>query len=357
MVNKKVNKTDSKILIADDHPANVMLLDKILKINGFSETLSITDSRDIMKAFNKFQPDLLLLDLKMPYLDGFDILRSLNEEMNTSYLPVIVISAQDDMTNRLKALEMGAQDFISKPFNNSEVMLRVSNFLDLQFYNNNIKNKNIILEKSIQKKNDELNRMQDEVMNRLLRAIEFRDHETGDHINRISEYTTIIAKGLGLLEENIDKLTYASLMHDIGKIGVPDEVLNKPGTLNNSEWEQMKTHTVKGAEILENSGSKVIQLAEQIALTHHEKWDGTGYPEGLSGTNIPLSGRIVAIVDVFDALMSERPYKKAWKFEAAVNYLQEQSGKHFDPDVVKAFFENLPEIKKVLSAHNNEIKF
>jgi len=345
---EKVNldKLNSKILIVDDNAANVKLLEKILNINGFKNIRTLTDSKQVLAVYGVYKPDLLLLDLKMPYINGFDVLERMRIE-DPNYLPVIVISAQNDIDNRLKALNLGAQDFIAKPFNSTEVMLRVNNFLNLHFSNKTISMKNTELENSIEEKNKELQEMQKEVIERLLRAIEFRDFETGDHIYRISQYTTSLAKTLGMPQEEIEDLSYASLMHDIGKIGVQDSILNKRGTLTADEMNQMRTHTIKGAEILKGSHSKVIQVAEQIALTHHERWDGQGYPKGLDGPRIPLVGRIVALVDVFDALISERPYKEAWTFDEAVSYINKQKGTHFDPTVVDAFVKCLPEIKKI----------
>ncbi len=347
MMNKQILEENSRILVVDDNPANVKLLERILHINGFKDVKALSDSREVLHVYSEYHPDLMLLDLKMPYVDGFDILECLKDNTKSDYVPVIIISAQDDTGNRLKALELGAQDFISKPFNHTEVMLKVFNNLKIKLHNNDITTQNIILESEVQEKKQELNEMQHELVERLLRAAEFRDQETGNHIVRIKKYALIVSEELGLSAETAENIAFASLMHDIGKIGVPDEILNKPGKLNALEWESMMAHTTKGAQILNGSSSKIIQLAEKIVLTHHEKWDGTGYPNKLAGTQIPLAGRIIALVDVFDALISDRPYKKAWSTEDAVNYIRMQSGTHFDPDVVEAFCKSLPKLMQI----------
>ncbi len=344
------NKNESKILIVDDNPANVKLLEKILKINGYTNIETLTDARQALILYEEFDPDLMLLDLKMPYFDGFSIMEFLKDEVGLVYLPVIVITAQNDKQNRMRALELGAQDFIGKPFDTAEVVLRVGNFLDIRTINKELFNKNTMLETSVSEKEKKLEQMHTELIERLLIAVEFRDQDTGEHISRIKKYVEALSKKLGFSEEVAQNVGNASLMHDIGKIGVPDNVLNKKGKLDNKEWENMKEHTVKGAHILKGSNSNVIKLAEEIALTHHEKWDGSGYPNGLSGANIPLPGRIVALVDVFDALISDRTYKKAWEINDAVDYIKSQRGKHFDPLVVDMFIENLNEFIKIANS-------
>ncbi len=340
----QVSIKNPKVLVIDDNPANVRLLEKILQINGISNVMTLTDSRQAMHIYNEYQPDLLLLDLKMPYVDGFEILQSIKEANRPEYLPVIVITAQDDMDNRLKALRLGAQDFIGKPFNNAEVILRVSNFLDIRLHDKDISAKNTELEDAVRDKKQKLHDMQNEMLESLIKAAEFRDQETGNHIVRINKYAYVLAKAMQLTDGEAENIAGAGCMHDIGKIGVPDDILKKPGKLAPSEWDSMKEHTLKGAEILKGGTSDVMQLAQQIALTHHEKWDGTGYPRGLSGTQIPLAGRIIALVDVFDALVSDRPYKKAWKIEDAAEYIKQQSGTSFDPDVVEAFVKCMPDL-------------
>lgn len=338
---------ENNIMIVDDSPTSVMLLEKMLRQYGFKNILSITDPRMVMEEYLEFQPDLLLLDLVMPYLDGFDILEQLDELNESTYLPVIVITSQNDKENKLRALSLGAQDFIGKPFDDSEVITRINNFLNVRQMQNKIKNYNLWLEEKIRENNEEISALQTDLILRLLRAAESRDYNTGGHITRIGEYAYILSRAIGMTETKSKKMSEACKMHDIGKIGIPDGILLKPAKLNDEEWEIMKTHTLKGADILKDSPSDDLKLAEEIALTHHEKWDGTGYPNGLKGENIPLSGRIMALIDVFDALLNDRPYKKAWDFEQTVFYIQTESGRHFDPKIVSAFMESLPKFKEI----------
>ena len=338
---------ENNIMIVDDSPTSVMFLERMLRQYGFRNILPVTDPRTVIEKYLEYAPDLLLLDLVMPYLDGFDILEQLDKLNESSYLPVIVITSQNDKENKLKALALGAQDFIGKPFDDSEVLTRISNFLNVRQMQNKIKNYNLWLEEKIRENNEEISALQTDLILRLLRAADSRDHTTGGHIARIGQYTYTISRALGLSEAKSKMMAEASKMHDIGKIGIPDEILLKPGKLNDEEWETMKTHTLKGAEILKDSHSEEIRLAEEIALTHHEKWDGTGYPYGYKGEEIPLSGRIMALIDVFDALLNDRPYKKAWDLEQTVLYIQTESGRQFDPKVVVAFMESLPKFTEI----------
>lgn len=344
---------ENKIMIVDDSPTSVMFLEKMLRQYGFKNILAINDSRMVIEKYMDFEPDLLLLDLVMPHFDGFDVLEQLDELNESSYLPVIVITSQNDKENKLKALSMGAQDFIGKPFDDSEVITRINNFLNVRQMQNKIKNYNQWLEDKIRENNDEITALQTDLILRLLRAAETRDFNTGGHITRIGEYAYILSQALGMSEERSQTLSDACKMHDIGKIGIPDGILLKPAKLNDEEWETMKTHTLKGAEILKGSPSENIKLAEEIALTHHEKWDGTGYPNGLKGEDIPLSGRIMALIDVFDALLNDRPYKKAWDLEQTIFYIQTENGRHFDPRIVKAFMENLSKFKEIYHSFQN----
>jgi len=334
--------SNAKILIVDDHPANLLLLEKLLVISGFHNIKTTTDSRETLELYTKFKPDLLLLDFRMPYLDGFQVMEQLNSYKEDDYLPIVMITAQDDREHRLKALKTGAKDFIVKPFDHAEVIMRIRNNLEIRLLYNEVRLHNHQLEEKVQDRIKEFQELQIELIQRLVLAAEFRDSETGNHIVRMSMYTYELGKVVGLPEKECKLLLYASMMHDIGKIGIPDNILLKPGKLIPKEWEIMKTHAYKGAQILKGSSSEIIKMAEQIALTHHEKWDGSGYPQGLKGEEIPLVGRITAICDVFDALISERPYKQAWPKEMVISEMERGSGIHFDPFLVKAFFEILP---------------
>ena len=339
---------ESKILIIDDQQPNVLLLEKILKASGYKQILTTTDSRNAIELYRSFQPDLLLLDLNMPYMDGFEIMKQLKETSEVdSYQSILVLTAYTDLEIRLRALEAGARDFLSKPFDRLEVLTRIRNLLEVRLLHNRLREHNKTLEERVKLRTIEVIQTQFEIINRLALAAEFRDNETGNHIIRMSTYAFMLARAIGLNDEESGLIMHASSMHDIGKIGIPDSILLKPGKLTPEEWEIMKTHTMIGARILSKSNSNLLQMAEEIALTHHEKWDGTGYPNGLKGEEIPLNGRISAICDVFDALTSDRPYKKAWSIDEAINEIKQQSGKHFDSDLVKIFIQILPEILKV----------
>ncbi len=329
-------------MIVDDQESNSLLLEKLLRVYGFTNIKALFDSRDVVALYNDYQPDLLLLDYRMPYLDGFEVMELLNNVKGEDYLPVIMITAQDDHEHRIKGLELGAKDFIGKPFDHTEVMMRIQNMLEIRLLHNQVKRYNLELEEKVQERTKELQDLQLELLHRLVRAVEFRDHDTSDHVLRIGNYAYKLAEEVGLPKKECQLLSHACTMHDIGKIGISDKILFKPGKLDPDEWEIMKTHTTKGAQILTGSTYELINMAEIIALTHHEKWDGSGYPRGLKGKEIPLVGRITAICDLFDALISERPYKEAWTIEDAIVEIRRGSGTAFDPDIVEAFSRIVP---------------
>jgi len=347
-------KTQSKILIVDDNLTNVFLLEQLLKMNGYSNIVTLTDSREVLSTYVNMEPDLILLDLKMPYLDGFQLLELMNLEKKNDYLPVIVITAQSEKENLIKALKLGAKDFIGKPFDGAEVLMRVANMLEIRLLHNATKRDNLLLEVKVKERTKEIQDIQLELVQRLLRAAEFRDNDTGNHIRRIGEFAAALGKLIGLDAEYCNRLFQASMMHDVGKIAIPDSILLKPDKLTDFEMEIMKKHTIKGAEILADSSSEVLRLGEEIALTHHEKWDGSGYPRGLKGAEIPLSGRITAICDVFDALRSERPYKKAWSLEDVIATMKQERGYHFDPSLLDTFMNNLNIFTGIRQNHENK---
>ncbi|WP_303867619.1 HD domain-containing phosphohydrolase [Acetobacterium wieringae] len=346
-------KQTSRILIVDDTPANVFLLEQLLKLSGYTNIVTLTDSREVLSTYQTFQPDLLLLDLKMPYLDGFDILKQLNALENEDYLSVIVITAQSDKENRLKSLELGARDFIGKPFDHTEVIMRVTNLLEIRLLHNATKENNRLLEERVTERTREIENIQLELVNKLLIAAEFRDDNTGNHILRIGQYAAVLGQLWGLDQSDCLLLSQAAMMHDIGKIGVPDGILLKPGPLTVEEMAIMKTHTQKGADILTGSAATVLQLGEVIALSHHEKWDGSGYPAGLAADAIPLEGRITAICDVFDALLSERPYKPAWTMNSTLDLMAREAGHHFDPELLQLFLDNVDRFIKIYNECTN----
>ncbi len=344
----------SSILIVDDNPLNVALLEDILEQEGYSNYLSTTDPRTVVDLHLQEKFDLLLLDVRMPHLSGIQVMEALREQIRDDYLPILVLTAQTDPQTRQEALEAGAKDFLTKPFNQWEVVLRIRNMLETRYYYKRQVLRAEILEQEVRARTKTIRDTQLEIVHRLARAGEFRDTDTGAHIIRMSRMSELIAQGLGLDEKTCELILHASPMHDVGKIAIPDAILLKKGPLNDEEWEIMKSHAAVGAEIMGDHPSEVIWMATVIAQHHHEKWDGTGYPQGLKGEEIPLPARIVAVADVFDALTSERPYKNAWSQEKALDYIREQSGIHFDPNIVEVFLKLGPELTKIKEEFSEE---
>ena len=349
MIDDKTIK-NAKILVVDDQPANVTLIEKMLEIDGYLNVMSTTDPTQVESIYMEQNSDLVLLDLNMPVMDGYQVLEKISE-VDPDYSPVIVLTAQSDRDSRIRALDLGARDFLAKPFDRVELMTRIRNMLEVRIMAKAIKNQNIILDGMVKERTQELNDTRLEVIRRLGRAAEYRDDMTGFHIIRMSRYSQLLGLAAGMSEREAEVLLNASPMHDIGKIGIPDRVLLKQGKLDAEEWKIMQTHVDIGVEILSGSSSVLMDMAAEVAQNHHEKWDGSGYPRALSGEDIPLTGRIVAVADVFDALTTERPYKKAWPIEEAVEYLKEQSGKHFEPILVDLFLEILPDILEIRSQY------
>ncbi len=352
---------DAKILIVDDQPQNVRLFEMMLSYAGYANVQSTSDSREVEGLYRENDFDLIMLDIRMPHLDGFQVMAQLSDRIKGDYLPILVLTAQEDMETRLKALEAGAKDFVTKPFDRMEVLKRIHNMLEVRFFHNERMRRTETLEAKVrertselQARNDELERTRLEIVQRLGRAGEYRDNETGMHVLRMSKSCQRLALALGLSEAEADIILHASPMHDVGKIGIPDHILLKPGSLDVDEWETMKTHSSIGADIIGEHTSEPMRTAYTIASTHHEKWDGSGYPEGLKGEEIPIEGRIAAICDVFDALTSERPYKKAWPIEKATTLIHDQSGKHFDPQLVRLFDEVFSDILKIQQDYADE---
>jgi putative two-component system response regulator len=339
---------NAKILIVDDEIANIALLEDILENEGYINFKSTSDSRKALNLYKEYRPDLVLLDLNMPYIDGFKVMEQLNEFEKNSYAPILVLTAQSDRNTRLRALAAGARDYIEKPFDITEVIQRISNMLEIRLLHNQVRDQNAILEERVKERTQELENTRQEAILRLGRAAEYRDNETGMHVIRMSRLSAKLAKEIGLTDGECQLMLQASPMHDVGKIGIPDEILLKPGKLNDDEWDIMKKHPEIGAEILSGSQSAVMQMAASIALTHQERWDGSGYPNNLKGEEIPLAGRIVAICDVFDALTSKRYYKEAFTVERSVEIIEQGSGKDFEPSLVNAFKKALPEMIRIV---------
>jgi len=329
--------TTARILIIDDQPSNVMLLEGILQEEDFSSYHSVTDSRDALPAFIEYLPDLILLDLQMPYMDGFEVMKQLRACIAPGdFLPILVLTADITPDAKRRALTEGALDFLTKPFDATEVLLRIKNLLQTRSLHLQLQGQNELLDQKVRLRTAELEATQVEILERLALAAEYRDDDTGEHTKRVGKTAAQIAEALDWSAGDVELIRRAAPLHDVGKIAIPDSILLKPGKLTPEEFERMKTHTSLGAQMLSGGEFPLLQLAEQIALTHHERWDGTGHL-GLREDAIPLAGRIVAVADVFDALISERPYKQAWPLNESLEEIKRQSGRQFDPRVVEAF--------------------
>ncbi len=326
------------VLIVDDEPLNVMLLRHILESAGYGCLISTSEPREVADLCQTHAPDLLLLDWMMPHISGLDVLQGLRAALKPGeFLPVMVLTADASPPTRRTALSQGAQDFLTKPFDQAEVLLRVRNLLATRLLHVQQQDANRRLEERVEERTRALVASQVEVLERLAQAAEFRDDDTGQHTRRVGDLAAQIAREAGLDEEQSELIRRAAPLHDVGKIGVSDTILLKPGKLTNEEFDIIKTHTLLGAQLLRDGSSPLIALAECIARSHHERFDGRGYPGALEGENIPLEGRIVAVADVFDALTHERPYKRAWPVEEALAEIQKGAGTQFDPRVVEAF--------------------
>ncbi len=329
-----------RVLVVDDQPANARLLERILKSNGYPEVLTTTESSEVPQIYRTYKPDLILLDLHMPVMDGFEVLERLQAMTEReAYLPIVVLTADITPEARRRALATGAKDFLIKPFDAAEVVLRIHNLLETRRLHQRLSDRNRDLEIRVSERTEQLESARLEILERLAIAAEFRDDDTGEHVHRVAHNSALVAGRLGLRPEEVELIRRSSTLHDIGKIGIPDAILLKPGKLTADEFTTIKTHTVIGSQILGGSEVPPLRWAEEIARTHHERWNGSGYPKGLSGESIPIAGRIVTVADVFDALTHDRPYKRAWSVTDAVAEIESQSGRQFDPSVVAAFLD------------------
>ena len=315
-----------RLLLVDDEPTNLQVLRHVLQADY--RLLFATDGARALQVAREQQPDLILLDVMMPHLDGYAVCRVLKADAATAAIPVIFITALTDSQDETSGFDVGAVDYITKPVSPPVVRARVRNHLSLV-------------------RVDELRETRLQIVQRLGRAAEYKDNEAGLHVIRMSHFSQLLALAAGCSPAWAEDLLNAAPMHDVGKIGIPDAVLRKPGPLDADEWATMRRHPEIGAEIIGEHPSGVLQLAREIALAHHEKWDGSGYPRGLAGEAIPLSARIVAIADVFDALTTRRPYKEPWPVQEAMNHIAAQAGKHFDPALVALFAPLLPQLLEV----------
>ncbi len=332
--------TKQSILVVDDTATNISVLSDLLRKNY--KVKAATNGQDALRiCASAPPPDLVLLDIMMPGIDGYEVCRLLKLNPATQNIPVIFITAMTEEQDEEKGLNLGAVDYITKPFTPAIVLARVRTHLALY-------QQNVELERKVQERTLELQKTSLAVIQRLGRAAEFKDNETGLHVIRMSYYSRLIAEQLSTDAHWIDLIFHASAMHDIGKIGVPDHILTKNSKLDQDEWQVMLTHPIKGALIIGEHNSDLLKMAKEIALSHHEKWDGSGYPYGLKGEDIPLGGRIIAIADVFDALTTRRPYKQAWEIDDALRYMNEQAGKHFDPNLLEIFNRIKPKVLEVM---------
>ncbi len=326
MIDALPNAHQPLILIVDDEANNLQVLRHILQ-----DDYRLVFAKSGAKALElvaKEKPGLILLDVMMPEMSGHEVYRILKSQPQTRGIPVIFVTALADINDEKLGFELGAVDYITKPVSPPIVRARVKNHLSLV-------------------RVEELLETRLQIVQTLGLAAEYKDNETGLHVIRMSRYTQLLARAAGFSDADAERILHAAPMHDVGKIGIPDAILRKPGKLDADEWEVMQTHAAIGGRIIGQHSSGLLKMAHDIAVSHHEKWDGSGYPAGLAGTDIPLEGRIVAIADVFDALTSERPYKKAWPVEQAVQLLRDEAGKHFDPELVPLFIELLPQVLQI----------
>lgn len=333
------------VLVVDDVPENITVMAGIL--NSKYRVLFATNGPDALALARQQAIDLILLDVMMPGMDGYSVCQHLKADMATRDIPVVFVSALGEVKDEAHGLELGAVDFLHKPCHASIVSMRVAMHIEVH-------NQSIALERRVRERTQELENTRMQIVRRLARAAEYRDNETGMHVIRMSKASYLLALAAGQSEPQAQLLQQAASMHDIGKIGIPDHILLHHGALTGDQWERMKTHTLIGAEIIGEHDSDLLRMAHCVALTHHEKWDGSGYPRGLAGENIPLEGRIVSIADVYDALTSVRPYKRAWSSPEAIDYMQAQSGVSFDPRLLQLFLGMISQIEAIRSAYADE---
>jgi putative two-component system response regulator len=327
----------AKILIVDDEEANVVLLERLLEQAGYANRSSTTDSSTVLALCAGNPPDLVLLDLHMPSPDGFEVMELLSPWIEERWFPILVLTADITPEAKQRALSSVARDLLTKPFDRIEVLLRIKNLLEVRFLQLELRKQNLILDQRVYERTQDLGDARLDLLERLALAAEYRDDDTREHTRRVGRASALIARSLGLAEDQVELIRLAAPLHDVGKIGIPDRILLKPGRLTSHEFDLMRNHVQIGMSILSGSRSSILEMSAQIALTHHEWWDGGGYLAGLAGADIPVAGRIVAAADVFDALTHDRPYKKAWTVEAALEEIRGLSGRQFDPCVVEAF--------------------
>jgi len=342
------NPEEVKLLLVDDNLLNLEVIQGTLESAGYKNFTSVDKPLKLSSILQEQSFDLILLDINMPIMDGFGVL-SLIHQLFSEFErpPVIMLTAQDDLDYRIRALDSGASDYITKPFNRKELLIRVALHLENWVMKKTLMEEKQTLEQKVRARTKAMQEAHFEIVDRLGRAAEYRDNETGNHVKRVSLVAEAIAKAAGYDDAFCNLIRAASPMHDVGKIGISDLIMLKPGGFTDEEFSIMQSHVAIGGEILADSQSDILKMAYEITMTHHEKFNGKGYPQGLVGEGIPISGRIVAIADVFDALISERPYKKAWPIQKAVELIFKEKGEHFDPSLVEAFMSIVPEVTAI----------
>ena len=340
------SSTKQTILVVDDTPENIDVLSGVLRPT-YKVKAALNGERALKIAASEPRPDIILLDIMMPDMDGYEVCQKLKANPATAKIPVIFVTAKTEVADEQRGFELGAVDYIAKPVSPPLVLARVRTHLALYDQNRE-------LERKVRERTEELVATRMEIIRRLGRAAEYKDNETGLHVIRMSHYARLIAEALSDDEAWVELVFNAAPMHDIGKIGIPDSILLKKGKLNDDEWHLMRQHPSYGAEIIGEHNSPLMNMALAIALSHHERWDGSGYPNGLKGEEIPLAGRIIAIADVFDALTTERPYKQAWSVEDAVKLIDEGAGTHFDPQLVPILHSALPEFLDIKERYEED---
>lgn len=343
------------VVIVDDTPTNVTLMQALVGKLDDCRPVSFTESAGGLQWCIDNDPDLVIVDYMMPAPDGLEFIRRLREVHRMAATPVLMVTADHEKQVRYSALESGATDFLTKPIDRIEFLSRVKNMLALRRSHLLVASRAAMLAEEVEKATEVIYAREKETIVRLSRAAEFRDPETGAHILRMAHYSQLIAANLGMSQEFQSMLLHAAPMHDVGKLGTPDQILLKPGKLTPDEFEIMKAHTTIGYEILKDSAAPALRMAAVIALSHHEKFDGSGYPGALAGEAIPIEGRVVAVADVFDALTSERPYKKAWELSEAVAWLQRGAGQHFDPRCVDAFLRDWQSVLAIRERFRDDV--
>ncbi len=347
---------DCSVLIVDDQSTSRTILSHVVKsINSKTKVIEKTNPEQALEWATEHTADLVFVDYVMPEMNGIDFVRLLKTLPNYESVPVIMITIKKDAETRYEALDAGVADFLSKPVDVYECSARCKNLLTMHQQHIALQNRSNLFESLVKAATTEIRAREKETLMRLARAGEHKDYDTAMHLQRMSLYCRALAEKIGLSEEEAEVIELASPLHDIGKIGIPDSILLKKGALDDLELKAMRKHPLIGYEILQDSPSKYLQKGSEIALAHHERYDGTGYPYELKGNEIPLSARIVAVADVFDALTSVRPYKEAWSIDKALEYMQDESGKHFDPEIVTALLLMRGELEKIYSEHATAI--